>query len=229
MVSRLKSYVKRIAPEELHLSILPRPVKQAFLYLTSHRLLSPDWYLAGGTALALQVGHRRSRDLDFFIPQNNFDEAALDRRLFKTGLWQVSLRERGTVYGTFMGGKASFIAYPFFHPSAHRLSCGSVRILLPEDIASMKIIAISQRGRKRDFVDLYWYCINREKLKEVVLRAIRQYPGQEHNLPHFLKSLMYFEDAEADLMPRISFRASWREIKKYFEREAAHLAKELLA
>ena len=128
-------------PQELQLACLPQETQQAFLYCTTTPLFSQeDWYLAGGTALTLQVGHRRSLDLDFFTPQAAFSEDTLERNLFVTGHWHTSLRAQGTLYGTLKGAKISFIAYPFFQPSPHRIVCGHVPILLPPDIAAMKII-----------------------------------------------------------------------------------------
>ncbi len=189
-------------------------------------MFKDTWYLAGGTALTLHVGHRQSVDLDFFTPQGIIDEIATERTLVNTGHWNKTLRDTGTLYGTYMGEKMSLIAYPFFIPSAAEVRCGTVRILTPEDIASMKIIAVSQRGRKRDFVDLYWYCKNRESLGTVVRRAMSQYPGQERNINHILKSLAYFDDAEDDPMPKIFFKASWKEIKLFFQKEVKALALE---
>ena len=90
----------------------------------------------------------------------------------------------------------------------------------------MKIVAISQRGRKRDFFDLYWYCINREPLGTIIRRAIRQYPGQERNIHHILKSLVYFEDAEHDPMPQLFFKVSWQQVKAFFRHEAPALIQE---
>lgn len=215
--------------DELHLDVLRPKVKRAFWACTKFRFLPcREWYLAGGTALALQVGHRQSIDLDFFSPRGTFRATALERLLFNTGLWETSFREGGTMYGKLMDTKMSFIAYPFFKPSLQRVRCGNICILVPRDIAAMKIIAISQRGRKRDFVDLYWYCNNLETLDAVIRRAIHQYPGQEHNLPHIFKSLVYFEDAEGDPMPKLFFKADWKTVKTYFRREVPRVAKELL-
>lgn len=92
----------------------------------------------------------------------------------------------------------------------------------------MKIVAISQRGRKRNFVDLYWYCTHRDSLETVILSALEKYPGQGNNLPHILKSLTYFTDAENDPMPKLFFKATWSEVKKYFQREVTRLAKKML-
>ena len=220
--------VNGICDGELHLDTLPPATREAFFAIRTVDFLQCDeWYLAGGTALALQVGHRQSVDLDFFTPQDSFNETNLERRLMRTGFWVTSSRDNGTLYGNFKGAKISFIAYPFFRPSA-KLQSGTICLLRPADVAVMKIIAISQRGKKRDFVDLYWYSCNQEPLAPVIERARCQYPGQEHNTSHFLKSLVYFEDAESDPMPKLYFKADWAGIKSYFYREVPKITKELL-
>ncbi|MBI5221298.1 MAG: nucleotidyl transferase AbiEii/AbiGii toxin family protein [Candidatus Magasanikbacteria bacterium] len=63
------------------------------------------WYLAGGTALALQVGHRQSVDLDFFTHKAGFNELFAERVFFKTGHWQLTMRDEATIYGIFYGAK----------------------------------------------------------------------------------------------------------------------------
>lgn len=208
--------------------ILKQKTKRAFKFLASQEWLKKtSWYFAGGTALALHEGHRISLDLDFFNPQKDFYIKKLLSHLDKT-YWKIDVAEEGTVYGEVFGTKVSFIAYPFFVPKAKIKWFGSIRVLNPADIAVMKIIAISQRGRKRDFVDLYWHLINHESLGEVIRRLPDQYPTVAHNYHHILKSLMYFVDAEEDPMPKIFFDATWREIKKYFQQEVPRITKEFL-
>jgi hypothetical protein len=210
----------------LHIPLLPKNTGKAFVDCTKLPFLKTfPWYLAGGTALALQVGHRQSVDLDFFTTKNQFDETGLERKFIRTKQWVTSFRQDGTLYGVFKKAKMSFIAYPFFIPSQRFLQCGMVRMLQPPDIAAMKIVAISQRGRKRDFIDLYWYCKNREPLLHVVERAVRCYPGQERNVNHIMRSLTYFDDAEADPMPVLYFKITWPQIKKYFQFEVPHISK----
>lgn len=222
--------MKKINPEDMRLDILPAAGKRAFLYCVEKAvfLRRGPWYLAGRTALALHEGHRQSVDLDFFLPRHGFQEERLERQLLSTKHWCTSFRQEGTLYGKLFGAKLSFIAYPFFVPSSERVYCGNVRVLTPHDIAVMKIIAISQRGRKRDFVDLYWYCTRKEALVNVIERVQRQYPGQRHNMNHILRSLTYFYDAEEDPMPMLFFQVSWNEIKKYFQHEVPKVAKEIL-
>lgn len=225
-----RSQVKTASIEDLRLDVLPHETAEALRACALFDFLDPErWYLAGGTALALQAGHRESLDLDFFTENKTFDTEAMERALAAADDWRTTQEASGTLYGLLRGAKASFIAYPFFRPSPAHVRCGAVRILVPDDIAAMKIIAISQRGRKRDFIDLYWYSVvHGASLADAVRRAVAQYPEQEHSMPHFIKSLTYFEDAEEDPMPRLNFEADWGEIKAYFKREVPRVAKELL-
>ncbi len=215
--------------QSFHFEALPPEAKRAIESFSQMPMFRTDrWYLAGGTALAFQVGHRRSVDLDFFTREKNFDEVKLERTLINTGSWDTSSSDSGTLYGEYMGAKVSFIAYPFFVPSGVYAEFGMIKILVPEDIAVMKIIAISQRCKKRDFVDLYWYAKHREPLEAVLQRVQHQYPGKHLNFPHFIKSLLYFADAEADPMPTLLFKASWEDIKAYFRHEVPRIGKELM-
>jgi hypothetical protein len=220
---------KKLKEAELNLKILPPKTKKAFFYCAENFSWLDNYglYLAGGTALALQAGHRQSVDLDFFTQKNNFSNASIQRKLMAGGGWELTYVEDGTIYGKIIGAKISLIAYPFFIPAKPFLKFGNMKILSKEDIAVMKIIAISQRGRKRDFVDLFWYFKNCESLMDVLDRVKTQYPGQEHNLHHIVKSLVYFADAEKDPMPALFFSASWKGIKKYFEAEVRRASKSL--
>lgn len=221
--------IRNVSLADLHADVLPRETIEALRVCSSLDFLREPWYLAGGTALALQAGHRQSVDLDFFTEEKDFDTFAMERALVAEGEWETTHIAAGTLYGIFHGAKMSLIAYPFFRPSKEYIRFGSIRILIPSDIAAMKIIAISQRGRKRDFIDLYWYtAAHKASLLQTILNAVARYPKRDHSMQHFLKSLVYFEDAEADPMPRIHFDADWGTIKQYFKREVQKIAEELL-
>lgn len=208
--------------------ILLPATKKALDFLAQEQWLKKEkWYLAGGTALALQAGHRRSLDLDFFIPEKTFVPSEVIRH-FAKNRWKINIAKEGTIYAELDGVKVSFIAYPFFVPKEAFCWYGSVRILQPADIAVMKIVAISQRGVKRDFVDLYWYAAQKEPLLEITKKLPYQYPMVAHNYHHILKSLTYFTDADLDPMPKIFFKTSWREIKKYFQKEVPQVTRQLL-
>ena len=170
------------------ISVLPTSTKRALNLLSSQRWLNKTkWYLAGGTALAMNVGHRRSVDLDFFTPQATFSTTVLIKH-FDELEWEIDIVREGTVYGRLSGAKVSFIAYPFFLPKEPMWKYGAVRVLSPKDVAVMKVIAVSQRGRKRDFVDLFWYATHYEPLVDVLRRLPAQYPTVAHDYHHILKS-----------------------------------------
>lgn len=214
---------------KLDFNTLPKDTKKALDFLSTQEWLrKTDWYLAGGTALALQAGHRRSIDLDFFIKDARFDNVDLLSRISLRDNLEIDLSKDNTIFAKLLGSKISFIAYPFFLPQQKPLWYGSVRILNKIDIAVMKIVAISQRGRKRDFFDLYWCVKNIEPLEAIIKRLPQQYPSVAHNYHHILKSMMYFEDAENDLDPEIFFKASWKEVKDFFNREIPIITRKLL-
>ncbi|KKU76366.1 MAG: hypothetical protein UY03_C0037G0004 [Parcubacteria group bacterium GW2011_GWA2_47_64] len=141
---------------EWRFDILQPATKKALDFASGQKWLAQEgWYLAGGTALALQAGHRESIDLDFFLPQKTFLAAEITSRFPDDDkkLWDSTIVKEGTIYGKLCRAKVSFIAYPFFSPARPKLHYGSVAVLDKDDIAVMKVIALSQRGRKRDFVD----------------------------------------------------------------------------
>jgi len=206
--------------DTVHLDVLPTQTKAAFLKCVELSFLGNEWYLAGGTALALQSGHRQSVDLDFFIQAKTFNTSRMAEQFSEVGDWRTSSVSDGTLYGEFLGAKMSLIAYPSFIPAEAKLQVGMVGILTPPDIAAMKVVAISQRGKKRDFIDLYWLCQNVLPLSECLARAGKQYAVAQ-NGTHLLKSLVYFADADEDPEPVLFFKTTWKEVQDFFRREVA--------
>ncbi|MFH1162086.1 MAG: nucleotidyl transferase AbiEii/AbiGii toxin family protein [Candidatus Jorgensenbacteria bacterium] len=212
-----------------NLSILPSETKKALVFLSKQAWVGDSgWYLAGGTALALQAGHRKSVDLDFFTAEKDFDKSELLNNFLGNSGWKTTLNRKNTIYGELFKAKISFIAYPFFVPKQDFVKYGTIKILHPLDIAVMKIIAISQRGRKRDFFDLYWCAKNVESLKKTIKRLKVQYLTVAHDYHHILKSLVYFSDAESDPPPEIFFKAHWKDIKDYFKKEILIIANKII-
>lgn len=212
-----------------NLKILPKATKDAFLFLSEQKWLSENgWYLAGGTALALQSGNRKSVDLDFFNLHNDIDNDNVLNNFSNNKNWEVFINKKNTVYGTLYGAKMSFIAYPFFVPKEKYIEYGFIKILDVKDVAIMKIIAISQRGKKRDFFDLYWCIKNIDSLENFIKKLKTQYPSVAHDYHHILKALIYFKDAEQDIDPEIYFKADWKEVKKFFKKEVVSITKKIM-
>lgn len=186
-------------------------------------------YMAGGTALALQIGHRASYDFDFFI-NKKFDEKAVLQKLMSLSLdFELERKEWQTILAYINKVRFSlfFYDYPLLFPACKFLNIDIADI---KDIAPMKIAAISDRGVKRDFIDLY-FIVERKKiltLAESFELYNKKFKNLNQNKIHILKSLVYFEDAEEDVMPEMYEKVSWKEVKDFFKKEQKKLLKNLI-
>lgn len=169
-----------------------------------------SFYLVGGTALALLIGHRRSIDFDFFTatPFRNRD---ITNQLTKSGKFELFSEAENTVNGSLNGVKVSFFTYDY--PLLSDFVCyKNFRIAGKLDIALMKLEAISGRGRKKDFIDLY-FLLDDFELKDLFTVYKKKFGEALSNEYHLLKSLVYFEYAEREAMPVMHRNISWSEVK----------------
>lgn len=196
--------------------------KQALAVLGKSHLMD-NAYLAGGTACALQIGHRISVDLDFFTPQE-FDAKELIKSLKKIGKFKLERQAWGTVLGTMEGIKFSIFVYKYAVLFPYK-SIFNINILDLRDIAAMKIDAIATRGIKRDFIDLYFICQQGISLKQALSFYNRKYGKLSSNIIHIQKSLVYFVDAEITQMPKMLKPCKWEEMKRFFEEEVRKISK----
>lgn len=184
-----------------------------------------DYYLAGGTATALYYGHRVSYDLDFFSPQP-LASHRITEILQDIGKLQVDQEEEGTWLGQLDRVKLSFFVHPYPEVGKEEAWNG-IRVASKLDIACMKLEAIGSRGIKRDFVDMYYLCQD-TGLGVVFEAARRKYAKADMSEMHFLRSLTYFVEAESVTTgePTMIHKLDWEKIKRYFETEVKHLAKD---
>jgi hypothetical protein len=178
-------------------------------------------YLAGGTGLALHLGHRRSQDLDFFSGEPVEPEILIQKMQTLAGFALVA-KSTETVHATVQGTKISFLgyAYPLLFPLEMFLG---VPVADPREIACMKLGAIAGRGTRRDFVDLY--VVAKQYGLSQLLEWFRQkYAQANYSLVHVLKSLTYFEDAEKDPMPDMLEPFAWETVKRFFSSEVPRLS-----
>lgn len=177
-----------------------------------------NFYLAGGTALALQLGHRTSVDFDFYVSKHFLSQDIL--RDFNIKFKGVVARQAvaDTLILTVDNIDLSFFYYPYklLKPT---VKLNKINLASMEDISAMKIAAVVQRGVRRDFIDIY-YLFQQYSLKEIIKFTLKKYPGYQEILA--LRALIYFEDADNEKIARrieiLDKSFSWEKAKeKIFE------------
>lgn len=166
--------------------------------------------LAGGTALALQIGHRVSYDLDFFgITELSTDDISLVIQE-QFGVKEIH-KTKNIIVFDIQGIKVDFVKYPYSLIKEPVREQG-VRMLHIEDISAMKLDAVKGRGKKRDFYDLY-ALLQKYRLTDLLLLHKKKY-NQDASF-QILKGLVYFDDAENDppVNQLIAF-PDWEKIKQ---------------
>lgn len=151
------------------------------------------FYLAGGTGLALQIGHRKSIDFDFFS-ERQFDTSELFRKItevFSKESVTMVQQDANTVSVVVAGTiNISFFFYPYTLIKP-KIESEYMFLASIEDIACMKLSAIISRSVRKDYVDLY-FILKQHSLSEYMMLAKQKYPTIDESV--FLKSLVYFED-----------------------------------
>jgi hypothetical protein len=174
-----------------------------------------SFYLAGGTGCALHIGHRRSRDFDFFSPIE-FEIFPIQNALRNLGYFVADYSDAGTLVGRLDNTKISLFryAYPLLEEPVNYLG---VRVASLLDIGCMKIDTISSRGTKRDFVDLFFIHKSLSlDLKAFFAHFEGKYGRENINRHHVLKSLVYFEDADREPDLEMLTDYSWTSTKRFF-------------
>ena len=200
--------------------VLP-PRSRELLVELAHSQRIDDFYLAGGTAAALMLGHRLSEDLDFFT-EKTFNPLTLEDGLRAFGELYIVNQEAGSLTARLAGVKTSWLEYPYRLLEAPTVFLGAeIAGLL--DVGLMKLTAISSRGSKRDFVDVKVICDALGGLKVLIEAMPKKYEGINYNSAHLFKSLVYFDDADAEPDPRMLVDLQWPTVKAFFEEQVRTL------
>jgi hypothetical protein len=217
-----------MAPEDaaltFHPEILP-PNQQRVLAELGPTASERGFYLGGGTALALQVGHRRSVDLDWFTGGTIPDPLAFAQELRSRGiLLETPSVDAGTLHGLVDGVRVSFFEYPYpkLRPEVVWEEFSSPLAAL-EDLACMKLSAIAGRGARKDFIDIYALC--RAGLSLRAMLDLYSEKFETSDLGHVLFSLTYFDDAEAESMPEMLWNVEWGVIRQAIEQWVREFAR----
>lgn len=196
-----------------------RSSQQRLLAKIAGRPALKPFYLAGGTSLALQLGHRLSVDLDFFEP-DPFDPQYLIADLRKAALLEVSGIEPGTLRLKLDDIPVSFFEYPY--RLLEKVEISGVVMAGLKDVALMKLIAIQQRGLRKDFIDLYAICRTGVTLADLIDLLPQKYDSVRFDKISIAKALVYFNEAVDDV-PLLVKNLDWDTVKGYFRAEVRKL------
>jgi len=181
------------------------------------------FYLVGGTALALLLGHRRSLDIDLFA-DSDFDTLLLQEQLFHDFQFSSLFSAKNTLKGSIRNIKVDFIAhrYPLVaEPVVER----GINLLSEMDIIAMKLNSIANSGqRAKDFIDIY-FLLRKYKLREMISFYRQKY--SLNNEMVVVKSLIWFEDAGLSDWPVMILepRLNWAKVTTSLKKAVAEYLK----
>ena len=180
-------------------------------------LLDTDYYLAGGTALTLRIGHRLSKDFDWFAARIGDPEELFKRLKASDISFSIVSTAFETIYLNINSTQVSFIGYdyPLLESTGIASSKFPFRIAGLDDIACMKLSAIASRGARKDFVDLHFLITEFRSLEEYLMLYKKKFENRD--IGHVIRSLVYFADAESEPELRIIKPFDWNKMKADFE------------
>ena len=191
--------------------------------LTLLKYFKEDFYLAGGTALALQIGHRDSKDFDFFT-NKEFDTKKLFEKIenvFKSYTISKFQEEKDTLSISIDDEiKISFFSYPYKLVD-DLIEEENLKLASQIDIGCMKLSAITGRASIKDYIDLY-YILHNLKLGELIEKCLKKFPNIDKNL--ILKSIVYFEDmTNEQIIFKNNNNVKFEEVKNFLKKEIRSL------
>jgi hypothetical protein len=165
--------------------------------------------LVGGTCLALRIGHRKSIDLDFF---GKIDLLELETGSYLRHFEEVNLLKKTSNIHVYMINaiKVDIVNYQYPWVEKVHLIDGIPLAGFP-DIGAMKLAAITGRGTKKDFIDLY-FLLKKYSLAELVNFYLSKY--HDGSIFLVIKSLTYFEDADKEIAPEMFQKVEWSKVKE---------------
>jgi hypothetical protein len=185
--------------------------------------LCPRFYLAGGTALALQLGHRRSVDLDFFSETDEVRPETHNQVLRTLGEFHPTVVEHtwGNLLLLVEDLRVGFFGYSY-KLIAPTVPAEGVPLAGLADIGLMKLDAISGRANRKDFHDLYAIA-QRIPLRDLLALAPDKYPYNRDFEAQVVRDLVYFERADQEAPLPLLQEIDWSVVKAFFREQAVLL------
>jgi len=170
------------------------------------------FYLVGGTALALQLGHRQSIDIDLFS-NFSFDAQEILEQLSYDFQFKLFYSTINTLKGSINNIQVDILAHRYQY-IAETIIQNNISMVSLQDIAAMKLNAISTNGqRAKDFIDIF-YLLKIYKMSDIINFYKKKY-NQDNDI-NILKSLIYFDDVDIAELPVMlrEPKLKWSVIKK---------------
>lgn len=212
-----------------HWKALTSATRDAFQLLNELELTN-DFYLAGGTGLALHLGHRFSVDLDFFSEDANAvgpDQRSTLRAFLDDPTLEITYDKDSTFVVIWRGVGVSFFRlnlYPLVQPT---FLVNNIRLASVEEIGAMKLAALINRGTRKDMVDLY-FILQQVSLDDLFQVSAVKYAKVRSFPVSAVRALSYFDDAESLPMPQMIDKTPWSKMKKFIEAKAVEAGRRRL-
>lgn len=204
-----------------HWKAVTPKMQRLFIHI-GEQPFSHRFYLAGGTALSLQIGHRRSVDFDFFSETDEVDEKSRNEIIAGISSFPSQVIEDvgGNLLVLVDGIRVGFFGYGY--PLVDEpIRCGNGLLASLRDIGLMKCDALISRGSRKDFYDLFF--ISREiQFEELLQLGEQKYPLFRDFPLMVLESMTIFDNADRDVQPELFDNTPWDKVRLFFI-EQAHL------
>lgn len=212
---------------ELHWDTITPAMRQVLLTFFDS-LIGEHFYLAGGTALALQLGHRKSIDLDFFSPDQDIPSIGTPLK-DALGKFQPVLADSswGNLVFVAEGVRVGFYGYGFALVKP-LVQLDSLRLASMVDIGLMKLDALLSRASRKDFHDLYVIC-QHFPLRSLLDLAPEKYPYVRDFEAQVVRHMVYFDRAEQETAVPLTEEVPWETVKGWFRDQAMSLGRDWLA
>ena len=183
----------------------------------------PEFYLVGGTALALQIGHRVSVDLDLFttrdLPNNLYLRIKRVFKNFKINRIVNNENQLSVIVGKvkidFVSHKFPFILKPIIYKG--------IKITKPAEIALMKAFTLSFRGTNKDYIDLYFLIRDKYITLEKINELCNKKYGDEFNFNLFMQQLIDLQDLKIEPLTFLKEKITERQMQQFFKKEIAKI------
>ncbi len=202
---------------KLYIDILDKNRQSLFKNLS--KLVDDKWLLGGGTALALQIGHRKSYDFDIFLPTDVPQEllTKINQQLHKYKVRPVVDIPNELSILLDEKVKITFLKFPF--PPLHKSPVAqSMKLFSLSDLASNKAYVIGRRGEWKDYVDLYFLLKKSNLHLNTVVKETEQRFGSNFSKKLFWEQLIYWNDLKDFKIEYIGKPVTKESIQQYFKK-----------